>query len=254
MGGDAFRRVKSGEDLEISARAWNAFLESAAAVRGHLHDSSQDVATEFLQGDILKVKNTTDTDAPRFGVLGITGVVFNESDNAREFQNRPTLKGVSPSATTHGGRFAVLLDPIPAGKVGRAYVDGVCVVKLDLVEEGHPMARVIDGDVTKLRSHNFGSARIIYPGESGTGDRLAVVRLGDSFNPHRLCKTSAAFAKGTFATLDVWEDGTPPGETQSTGVTCTDVINKYANIGAGKFVSVARHGNGYWYVVSAECS
>jgi hypothetical protein len=70
----------------------------------------------------------------------------------------------------------------------------------------------------------------------------------------RLCKTSAAFNKGTVATLNVWESGTPPNETQTSGATVADVVNKYANIATGKFVSVALHANGRWYVVAAECS
>jgi hypothetical protein len=70
----------------------------------------------------------------------------------------------------------------------------------------------------------------------------------------RLCKTSAAFNKGTVATLNVWESGTPPNETQTSGATVADVVNKYANIATGKWVSVALHGNGRWYVVAAECS
>lgn len=72
-------------------------------------------------------------------------------------------------------------------------------------------------------------------------------------NFHRLCKTTAAFSKGTTATLDIWEDGTPPTESQSSGETVEGVVNKYADIASGKWVSVARHGNGYWYVVAAEC-
>lgn len=70
----------------------------------------------------------------------------------------------------------------------------------------------------------------------------------------RLCKTSATFNKGTVATLNVWESGTPPNETQTAGQTVPDVINKYANIASGKWVSVALHGNGRWYVIAAECS
>ncbi|NBT36378.1 MAG: hypothetical protein EBT03_12735 [Betaproteobacteria bacterium] len=69
-----------------------------------------------------------------------------------------------------------------------------------------------------------------------------------------LCKTTSEFAKGTTATLNVWEDGTPPNETQTSGFTIENVVNKYATIAANKFVSVARHGNGYWYVIAAECS
>lgn len=69
----------------------------------------------------------------------------------------------------------------------------------------------------------------------------------------RLCKTSVPFNKNTQATLQVWEDGEPLSESATTGKTIAGVVNKYADIAASKFVSVARHGNGHWYVISAEC-
>jgi hypothetical protein len=70
----------------------------------------------------------------------------------------------------------------------------------------------------------------------------------------RLCKTSEEFPKGTVQNLDVWESGNPPNETQTGEATVQNVVNKYATIGANKWVSVALHGNGRWYVVAAECS
>ena len=91
---------------------------------------------------------------------------------------------------------------------------------------------------------------------AGSGGQTPVMSLQDIQRPPqtaRLCKTSSAFNKGTIATLDVWESGTPPSETQTTGVTIPDVINKYANIATNKFVSVALHGNGRYYVIAAEC-
>lgn len=75
---------------------------------------------------------------------------------------------------------------------------------------------------------------------------------GGGGTPLRLCKTVYEFPKGTIATLEVCEAGTPPAETYS-DEKVESVINKYADIGASKFVSVALHGNGRWYVVSAEC-
>lgn len=75
---------------------------------------------------------------------------------------------------------------------------------------------------------------------------------GGDDDPLRLCKTSSAFNKGTSATLEVWEDGAFPNESKTTGVTL-EVRNKYANIAAGKFCSVALHANGGWYVIAAEC-
>lgn len=69
----------------------------------------------------------------------------------------------------------------------------------------------------------------------------------------RLCKTSAAWNKGSTATLNVWESGTPPNETQSTGVTIADCVNKFATVQSGKFVMIAQAGNGRWYLIAAEC-
>lgn len=89
------------------------------------------------------------------------------------------------------------------------------------------------------------------------GDRdLSPVRLrsaGGDESPLRLCKTTAAWAKGTVATLEVWESGTPPIEAVTEGETIEGVVNKYADVDSGKFCSVALHGNGYWYLVAAEC-
>lgn len=69
----------------------------------------------------------------------------------------------------------------------------------------------------------------------------------------RLCKTSSSWTKGTLATLNVWENGTPPNETQSTGVTLANVVNKFATVASGKWVMVAQAGNGSWYLIAAEC-
>lgn len=74
----------------------------------------------------------------------------------------------------------------------------------------------------------------------------------------RLCKTTASFQKNTLATLPVYENCDPPNEAVSknedgSNLTIPGVVNKYATIPANRFVSIALHGNGHWYVVAAEC-
>ena len=70
-------------------------------------------------------------------------------------------------------------------------------------------------------------------------------------DPVRLCKTSAAWTKGATATLDVWESGTPPSETQTTGETIEDAVNKIKDVKGNSFVIVAKAANGSWYLVEA---
>jgi hypothetical protein len=76
--------------------------------------------------------------------------------------------------------------------------------------------------------------------------------VGDD-DPVRLGKTSAAWNKGTTATINVWESGTPPSETQTSGVTLAGCVNKFANVATGKWVMLARCQNGSYYLIAAEC-
>jgi hypothetical protein len=78
---------------------------------------------------------------------------------------------------------------------------------------------------------------------------------GDDGDPVRLGKTTAAWAKGTLADIELYEEGTPPSETANSPTeTLEDCVNKFADIGADKWVIVARGGNGSWYLIAAECS
>lgn len=72
----------------------------------------------------------------------------------------------------------------------------------------------------------------------------------DGGAPIRLCKTTADWASGTTATLNVWEEGSTPGETQSTGQTVT-ATNKMHAVASGAWVHVAQAANGVWYLIEA---
>lgn len=74
----------------------------------------------------------------------------------------------------------------------------------------------------------------------------------DGGDPVRLGKTTAAWTKGTLATIDLYESGTPPSETSSSA-TLANCVNKFANVGSGKWVIVARGQNGSYYLIAAEC-
>lgn len=76
----------------------------------------------------------------------------------------------------------------------------------------------------------------------------------DGGDPVRLGKTKAAWTKGTLATIDLYEKGTPPNETKaSEDYELKECVNKFADVEADKWVIVARAMNGSWYLISAEC-
>jgi len=128
--------------------------------------------------DIVLVKNSSGSDVARFGVLGISGVIFTPTDSLATFQDQVAVTGVTPTTASHVGKFVVLLDPIANGKVGRGWIAGVCQVQVDVTDTAHKFCDVRNSDRAKLVSSASGSARIIYS-ESGTGTKWCVVRIGD---------------------------------------------------------------------------
>lgn len=77
----------------------------------------------------------------------------------------------------------------------------------------------------------------------------------DGGDPVRLGKTTASWAKGTTATIELWEEGSPGSEAKKspTANTLAGCVNKMADVASGKFVIVARGPFAAWYLISAEC-
>jgi hypothetical protein len=73
MAGDAFKKVQPGQRLEITAEAFNAFLDAARAVREHKVFGTE-ASQFFRQSGIVKVKNASGADQGRFAVLGLRRV------------------------------------------------------------------------------------------------------------------------------------------------------------------------------------
>lgn len=80
-------------------------------------------------------------------------------------------------------------------------------------------------------------------------------QMGDEADPVRLGKTIEPWDKGTLATIELYEEGTPPDESKKTPTaeTLEECVNKFADVDEDKWVMVARGKNGYWYLIAAEC-
>lgn len=241
MSGDAFKRAQAGQPLDISARAYNAMLDAAQGFKNGRHDIRQPGAEQFRQADIVLVQNGSGEDLSRFSVLGIDGVIISPDDNLLEFQNRIALVGVTPVESRHRGRFVILLDPLKSGKIGRAWVDGVCVAKVDIVDEAHEFAEIIDDDATRLRSANTGSARILWPHNSGSsgsgGDDWAIVQLGHH---------------GPAVVRVSWSAEWPHGETLDVMAGAEEIYCRNTFMGAGPGTGWAIYHEGEWLLASVD--
>lgn len=249
--GDPRQNARPGDPLRIAAEQIN-YLNSLMRASGGF-------TGQGLQGwqagtNLVMVKNTTGADVPRWGVLAVTGVEIDPSageSQATAFQEMACVRGAVPAADT-AGRFVVALEPIPVDGIGRAVASGVVAVKLDVANASDKFAGPKASTVAEMKSGS-GPAEILWK-QTGTGTgKWALVRIGGR-QPPRLGKTTASWLKNTTATIDLYEEGTPPTEAKNTSnPTLAGVMNKFADIGSGKWVMVSLASNGYWYVISAEC-
>jgi hypothetical protein len=92
-------------------------------------------------------------------------------------------------------------------------------------------------------------ARSVRGSENGGRDNnIGAPHLGSDDADAVLCKTTAAWAKGSSATLQIWAG--QPGSETNTGVTLS-AYNRIAAFKSGDFVTVQMNRHGYYYVVGA---
>ena len=173
MSGDALRKVRTGDPLQIPAPAYNAFIDAAVDLRRRQHDEAHDTQRLRRDGDVILVLNSTDSTVNRFGVLGLTDPIIAPGD-ALELE-RVAFTGDVPQEE-HRGRFAILLETAAPGAIVRAALDGVVPVMLEVQDPDHEFADVAPGQFDRLFSESSGAAQILWMEDMGSV-RQAFVRM-----------------------------------------------------------------------------
>lgn len=230
-------RIEPGQKLTsaISARAWNRAQQAADIVLGSTTGTAATtkppVSSPYTW---VYCRNSTGGNVDRWSVLEVTGVEVTPTTTitdaeTRQFQSMPVLTGGAASSSTT--RWCVATEPIADGKIGRVAVAGA--------------VQIHASDLTKV-----GGAKVLWEDANWA---LVIAGSGGG-DPVRLGKTTSAWSKNTTATIDLYEQGTPPSETRNPSpYTLADCVNKFANVGSGKWVMVAKMTNGRWYLIAAEC-
>ena len=155
--GDSLRKVRSGDPLKIPARAYNAFVDAAVAQRHRDQDRRRDIRPSTRNLDIIDIRNTSGEARERFDVLALAEPIIDPLANERQFLNRVAFNGVVPQqqhAST--GRFAILLEPLKAGAIGKAAIGGVCPAWVLIEDPEHQRVDVEPGAADHLVSKGAG--------------------------------------------------------------------------------------------------
>jgi len=181
-------KVRAGEAVSIKAATWNSFVDAAEfASRARRLVGAKGVDAG-LDGCMVLLRNGNGETLPRFGALVLSDAVIPHDSASEEFESDiPAFDGVpaEDDGEEEGGErdarpFAIAVEPIPNGEIGRALVFGVTPAKVDIVHEEDACAEPVPGSSTgAMRSTNVGYARIVWK-EDGTGEKWCFLRLGAS--------------------------------------------------------------------------
>ncbi|NLY01516.1 MAG: hypothetical protein GXY83_35945 [Rhodopirellula sp.] len=248
---DVLKKVQRGQPLTIPANTYNAFVDAALDYQKRkLSQQSAGMRSERQHGIVL-VRNDSGADRDRFDVLGVSGPVFDPATDPEAFKNYPAMTGVTPTEADHRGKFVVLLEPVPAGKLARAVAAGVVPARVDVPDEDYPyrLADITDGSAANLTAAKIGSAAILWR-EGGIGVQWALVRLANlpepTLFPVNLTQTGGS--QGTTTTPASWTYSVidpVTGETLATNVNPTVSPHKWKRPSAGWMIT-ATFGYAHW--------
>lgn len=154
-----FSKASRGQALRIPAATYNALM--AVGERFQTATFSADGPTIAGYGhNVVRVRNTTASTVPRFGVLGINGIDATPSGDT--FPEAIVLQGGTPLTTYHANRFLVTLEPIAAGRLGLAAAAGVFPCRVNVTNTTHQFATVKNNDTTQLTSSGCGVLQLLW--------------------------------------------------------------------------------------------
>lgn len=180
-------KVHPGDPFRIPASTFNTLIDAARDFQKRqqtlAREKQRSAARDHAE---IIVRNDSGADRQRFDVLEIAGPIFTPTDNLDEFKARVVVSGVAP-VDDRRGRFAILLEPMADGAMGKACILGSCVARVEMLDEGHTFADTVDGRMDALVSGSSGAAQLLWvqPVEQRDTPEIAwaIARLGPPVQP-----------------------------------------------------------------------
>jgi hypothetical protein len=230
----------------------NAMLAEMRGMRQRISQLERIIGRGGAMGEpaiSCQVVNNTGADLPPRSVVVLGDQAFSADEAERE---QRVMEGDTPGATD-SGKFAIFPDGVGADEVARAYVQGICLVDVNVTNASHEYADVTDGETGYLASGATGTARIL-DREGGLGEQWAIIQWpvgggggGSSATMPRLATViSAPIGSGGTYTVQQWDTVTPEAvgpEYQA------ESLQDYV-YDAGQLVTTVYDANGEQWVIS----
>lgn len=171
--------VGPGDTIPLDRITWNAMIGAGREyARSHPGFGAPALpGGPTVPQTLVLVENATGADLDAFAVLAVAGTPpVSVVDRPHDVRQMPVLSGSTPAASTNA--FAVLIEPVADGEIGRAAVLGVVPVSIHINDATHAYAA--PGTSTSyLESAASGPAKILWKESSGTTRKALVLLQGD---------------------------------------------------------------------------
>lgn len=139
---------------------------------------------DWNQG-VFRVRNDTGGDLASYDPVGLGGPIFTGATGESELQNQTSQIGVAPTVADHaGGKWGVMLEAAPSGRIGRCCMAGVVPVRVYVTAVADKYVDVNDGgetvgDETVYLSTGGSGAQILWldPDTAAEAIGWAIVRM-----------------------------------------------------------------------------
>jgi hypothetical protein len=235
----------------LSGRTWNTVAGAVDYVRGRMAGVGGGGLGGAGDHGIILIRNDGEDDVPRFGVLGLDAPLILPDDNLLSFQAAIAFGGSTPESGTHDGKFAIVLEPCPAGRVAHALLSGVTPALVNFATDSDTHADIRDGNVETLAGGG-GAAQVLWK-PSGTGELWALMRLGQSTTLVKEGTLDSDLVYGGTAQMSVHTGAAGSEVDSGEGVLVSDShLCPDESHAAGTWVTVALIA-GHWKVIAAQC-
>lgn len=161
-------KVKPGQPFEVKAATWNDFIDAADYVKNTRNSGGNPVRGTLPEGWIY-FKNGSKTLMPHFSAILLTDLIAGSENGSLEKEpSIPVFVAANYHEQLKMYPVAVTQEPVLPDGVGRAMLNGVSPIRLNLIAPTHTFAvPAADGVWT---SADAGLARLLWKsGNSATG-------------------------------------------------------------------------------------
>ena len=172
-------KVKAGDKVVIRASTWNAFIDAANWTKEQRQNQLGKGLRSGVGTGIVLMKNGESEPRDRFTALVLSDIAVPPNVNEDEFVScAPVFVGQKMTEEREGKPYAILLQPLAPGEIGRAMVLGIVPAMVTIQDAEDEYAVPTPGSSTgALQSDATGVARIVWKA-GGSGSQWCLLQLG----------------------------------------------------------------------------